>query len=362
MGEDVGERTERATPRRRREARQRGQNVESRDFSGAVMLLAAVIAFHIFGMTMVGDAADVMRYCLREPWIPLRQEDVRTQATALMVRAAVALAPWIGLVFAVSFLTQVIMVEGIEVRAGKNYIRISQFNPIQGVKRLVSLRGLVKTGLDIAKVLLLGSISYWFIAREMSSLAALAATPFPPVVGYAFGRALTLAYYLAAALMILGIADYAYQKYQFEKDLRMTKQEVKEEHKDLEGDPKIKARRRRMQLEMATKRMMAAVPEAEVVITNPTHFAVALHYKPETMDAPVLVAKGADLLAQRIREEAAKHNVPVIENKPLARLLYFATEVGGVIPEDSFVTVAEILAYVYQITGMQPPLRPEERQ
>lgn len=353
MGEDVGERTEQPTSRRLEQARERGQVALSRDLSGAVVLLGAVIGFHVFGIRMFRDSYRLLRFCLTEPWMDLGVDRLRAITSGLAWLTFVALTPWFLTLLAAAFIVQWVQLGRISIAGEKNYFNLGKMNPIEGAKRIFSVRGLIRTALDIAKFIFIGTVAFLFIANEMDAIASLPAMSFPTMGSYAFDRSLRLAYYLVTVLMILGIADFLYQRFQHQKDLRMTKQEVKEEMKDIDGDPRIRSKRRQIQLRLAQQRMIEQVPEAEVVITNPTHLAVALKYDPKSMDVPLVVAKGAGVFAKRIRELAAMHGIPVIENKPLAQLLYRNTEFGQAIPEESFVVVAEILAYVYRITGKQ---------
>lgn len=358
MAEDLGERTEPATERRREQARQRGQVAVSRDFSSAIILLAAIVGLQFWGEEMLADAVRVVRFCFGEPWMLLTPDRVRVELIKVTLLAMRSLALWTGFLLLVALVVNLAQT-GLEIAAERSYLEFGKLNPIKGLQRIFSLRGLVKTGLDVLKVLILGFIAYLFIDGEMFAFAGMSLMEFPAVAGYAVEKTMMLAYQLAAALVALGIADYAYQRYQFEQDLRMTRQEVKEETKDIEGDPMIRARRRQIQARLARQRILQQVPEAEVVITNPTELAIAIKYKADEMDAPIIVAKGAGIIAKRIREIAAEHDIPLIENKPLARLLFYKADLDRVIPEETFVAVAEILAYVYQITGRKVHVPPQ---
>ncbi|QDU63515.1 Flagellar biosynthetic protein FlhB [Planctomycetes bacterium Pan216] len=351
MAEDVGERTESATPRRREQARNRGQVATSRDLNGAAILLAAVVSFHVFGLMMLGEAIRVLRYCLGTPWLDLSIERVRIEIAKLAILAFLALLPILSILVATALGVNIFQTRGLLLAYDKNYFNLNAINPINGFQRIFSTRTLVRVATDLAKVAVVGTVAYLFISGELLPLSALLGMPFPVMGGYAFNRFLTLGYSLVAVLLTLGAADYAFQIYQNERDMKMTRQEVKEEGKDVEGDPQIKSRRRQIQAELARQRMMQAVPEAEVVITNPTEIAVALKYNVDEMDAPMVVALGAGNIAQRIRELANENGIPIIENKPLARYLFKSATLDRMIPEDTFQAVAEILAYVYQISG-----------
>lgn len=354
MAEDLGERTEPATDRRREEARRRGQVAQSRDLSSAVVLVVAIVGFQYFGEEMLAVAVRITRYCFAEPWLTLDVDRVRVEFTRLALWLAGALAYWTLALLGAAFLVSIAQ-SGFEVATERTFFDLSKLSPIGGFSRIFSLRGLARTALDVLKILLIGLVAQMFLFGEFPALSALAMMEFPTVLGYTLERALVLAYQLAIVLLILGIADYLYQRYQYEQDLRMTRQELREEVKDIEGDPLVKARRRQIQARLARQRILQKVPEAEVVITNPTEIAVAVKYRVAEMEAPIVVAMGAGIAARRIREIALEHKIPLIENKPLARLLFYKADLDRVIPEETFVAVAEILAYVYQITGRKVP-------
>jgi len=210
----------------------------------------------------------------------------------------------------------------------------------------------VELGKSIMKLLIIGGISYGLIKAEMKG--------FPPLMQQGVGEiflfiaqvAFKILFFVCLALIILALLDYIYQRWQFEQSIKMTKQEVKDEHKQVEGDPKVKSRIRKAQLEMAARRMMEAVPEADVVITNPVHLAVALKFEASEMVAPTVIAKGAGHIAERIKEIASEHQVPIVEDKPLAQTLFKMVEIGEFIPAELYRAVAEILAYVYRLKGM----------
>lgn len=359
MADEIGERTEPATERRRDQAKRKGQHAFSRDLASAVILLSAVVGLHLYGEWMMGQSGRLFRYSLREPWVQADASDIRLEIARLGWMTLEALWIWLAIVYVTTIVVSFVQTGGLQWATEKQWLDGGRLNPIAGLARIFSRRGLVKTITDSAKVAIVGAVAYLFLADRLPALAHLTRLPFPALGAYAFQEAITLGYYLAAVLMLLGVADWLFQRFQFEQDMRMTRQQVRDEAKDLEGDPQIKARRRQVQLHLARQRMVRDVPEADVVITNPTELAVALKYKVEEMDAPLVVAMGAGAFAQRIRELAVRHKIPIIENKPLAQLLFRKAEVGRVIPEESFVAVAEILAYVYQITKRPvPPRRP----
>ena len=358
MADEMGEKTEAATPKRREDARQRGQYPTSRDLTSAIILLAGLIGIQVYGEGMLDLSTRIVRYCLSTPWMDLDIERVRIELGKLTILVVQGTWPFMAVVFGTAVVISYIQTGGPMLASEKSFLDFARLNPIAGLQRIFSMRGLVKTLLDVAKVVIIGLISYTYIADHLPELAALSRIPFPTLGAYTFAETLTFAYYLVAVLVALALADFVYQRIQFEEDLKMTRQEVKDEARDADGDPKVKSRRRQIQLKLARQRMIKEVPEAEVVITNPTELAVALKYKVEEMNAPVVVAMGAGVFAKRIRELAREHNIPIIENKPLAQLLFHSAEVGRVIPQDTFIAVAEIMAYVYQLTQKPVPPRP----
>jgi flagellar biosynthetic protein FlhB len=358
MAEDVGEKTEPASGRRLEQAMQKGQFAISRDLASSVILLVAIIGFQNFGDDMVAFSAKIIRYCLSEPWTDLDEAKLRIEMARLSLWTAEAIWPWMAVVMLAALVVNYAQTGGVHLAGEKSYFDLARLNPIAGLQRIFSMRGLIKTTFDVGKVTLIGIIAYLFLSDRMPALAMATRLPFPELAAFAFSESLYFSYYMVAVLMGLAVADYLYQRFQFSQDMRMTKQEVKEEAKDFEANPEIKARRRSLQLQMARQRMMKDLPQAEVVITNPTELAVALKYKVTEMDAPVVVAMGAGVFARRIRELAREHRIPIIENRPLAQLLFHHAEVGRVIPENTFVAVAEIMAYVYQLTKRVIPPRP----
>jgi flagellar biosynthetic protein FlhB len=225
---------------------------------------------------------------------------------------------------------------------------INKFNPIKGMAKFVSKRSAVELVKSLAKVCLIGFIAYKTVAGEFETALTLALLDLNQTLIFLGQVAFLVLGKSCGVIIVLAVIDFAFSKYEMEQKMKMTKQEVKEEFKETEGDPQLKARVRSMQQQMARKRMMAEVPKADVIITNPTHLSVAITYERNEMNAPRIVAKGGDHLAFRIREIAREHQVPIVENKPVARALY-THEVGDEIPEEMFTAVAEILAYVYSL-------------
>ena len=231
-------------------------------------------------------------------------------------------------------------------------MKLTKLNPVSGLKRLVSLKALVELAKSISKILFIGSIAYLLVKSDMKEFPILMHQEVGQILVFIARVSLKVCFFVCLAMIVLAVLDFIYQRWQHEEDLKMTKQEVKDEQKQTYGDPKVKARIRSVQLEMARRRMMEAVPGADVVITNPTHLALALKFDAREMVAPRILAKGSGHIAERIREIAVEHQIPIVEEKPLAQALFKMVEIGDYIPAELFRAVAEVLAYVYRLKGM----------
>lgn len=351
MAESAEERTEAPTPRRRREAREKGQVARSNDLGGAVVLLAALIALYYLGQPIMFRLLEVMRYCLGDPNPGLLRAEAMP---GLTLNAIVALGyvvlPLLLVMVLAAILAQVAQI-GWSPTSKPLMPSLMRLNPVAGFSRFFSARHLVQLLFSIVKTVIVAWMAWYTLRDRYPLVISSAALHHWGVVAMLAELMFTLAMRLAILLLILGIVDYAYQRYRHEKDLKMTKQEVKDEMKSMEGDPKIKQKRRTLQIQLAIQRMRAAVPRADVVVTNPTEFAVALKYDDKIMAAPKVVAKGEGYMALQIRRIAIEHGVPIIERPPLARALFRAVEVGQEIPSQFYQAVAEILAYVYELAG-----------
>jgi flagellar biosynthetic protein FlhB len=241
---------------------------------------------------------------------------------------------------------------GFQISTEAMSLKLSKLDPISSMKRFVSLKSLIELGKSIIKILFVGGIAYLVVKSDLKEFPYLVQQEVGQIILFIAKVSLKLFFFVCLAMIVLAILDYIYQRWQYEQDLKMTKQEVKDEFKQTYGDPKVKARIRGVQQEMARRRMMEAVPEADVVITNPTHLAIALKFDAREMIAPRVVAKGAGFVAERIREIAAENQIPIIEEKPLAQALFKMVEIGGYIPAELYRAVAEVLAYVYRLKGM----------
>jgi flagellar biosynthetic protein FlhB len=353
MAETSGqEKSEKATGKRRLEARRRGQVALSREVPSALILLTSLGVFYLAG-AFVFERLFALLGGTFSSLGTVRLSTV-AQATAFaldLFQVIVALLVPFFLPFLVAgFLGNVAQI-GLEFHAQSLQPKLAQLNPLAGAKKLLSLRSLVETVKSVLKIVIVGGIAYAVINGHLEEFPPLMRFELVEIWDFACRLVIKLTFYVCLALIVLAALDYFYQRWQYEQSLKMTKQEVKDERKQAEGDPQVKARIRSLQRQAAHQRMMAEVPKADVVITNPTHLAIALRFEPQEMAAPRVVAKGADFLAERIKEVAREHDVPLVENKPLAQALFKVAEIGDFIPVDLYRAVAEVLAYVYRLKG-----------
>ncbi len=343
-----GEKTEKATPRRRQESRRKGQVFRSADLSSAVVLLVGFAVLHFTTPYMLAGIQEFFaRYLSGSSSVevtPAEFQHMLMDAVWLSVKVSL---PLIGAVAIAGLLINLLQV-GFVFSGDPLMIKPERLNPVEGFKRIFSVRALVEFLKSVAKVGLTGWVVFSVVKKNFSLFPRFA--DMEPV-----GMAMVLndivfemAMKIGAVLLAVGFLDYLYQWWEHEKSLRMSKHELKQEYKQTEGDPQIRSRQRQRQREMAMRRMMAEVPRADVVITNPTHFAVALKYEAQRMNAPVVTAKGQDFVAVRIKELAVMHGVALVENPFLARSIYYSTEIGEEIPENLYQAVAEVLAFVYR--------------
>lgn len=356
MAEDMGEKTENATPKRLADARGRGQVPKSQDINAAVGLAAAVIILLIFGSDVGAGLARIVRDALvLDTYGTAVDIDALIPTTKnFALSSALLVAPLFALVFIVAYITQFCQV-GLLFTLKPLRPKLGALNPIAGAKKLLGLRSLVKSAVNIFKLVAVIGVACLIISRRIDTLGILPHMHTLAAMGTIGAIALELALWLILLLLFIAFIDLIYQRWQHRRDLRMTKHEVKDERRSMEGDPQIKGKRLRLAREIAMQRIAQSVPRADVVIANPTHFSVAIRYDQETMAAPVVVAKGADFLALRIRQLARFAGVPVIARPPLARALYWGTEVGDAISPAHYEAVAELLAYVYRMEAKAKP-------
>jgi flagellar biosynthesis protein FlhB len=341
------EKTEQATSKRRQDAREKGQVAKSRELASVAVLGACLVYFY-FGASSIGNRLmELMKASFRKSGqMTISIDNIQPLLTDLIFQTFALLAPFLLVTIIAAFMINILQV-GILFSSEAITPKYSKIDPIKGLQKLFSLRSLVELVKNILKMAIVGFVAYLTISGESHKLLPLADLGVNYILGYMAEVSFKILYSTCWVLAILAVLDYGYQKWEHERSLKMSIKEVKEENRQTEGDPLIKGRIKRLQREMARKRMMAAVPKADVVITNPTHLAIAIRYEPETMNAPCVIAKGADFLAEKIKEIARNSGVPVIENKLVAQVLYKMTAIEQAVPENLYKVIAEILAHVY---------------
>ncbi|NTV14055.1 MAG: flagellar biosynthesis protein FlhB [Desulfobulbaceae bacterium] len=353
MAEDPGqEKSEQASDKRREEFRKKGQVAQSREVQTAAMLTGFVLLWYAYGPTFwLGLSRLLAQVWSTSGTFAVTQVSAVTLLSFLLGRLALLLWPILLLVLVVGFLASFLQIGWI-FTTDPLTPDFSKLDPVQGMKRFVSWRSFVELIKSLAKIILVGWVAYRTIHPELESMLLLTNMEVVDTLRF-LGRlsGLVLAK-TCGVIVVLAVVDFLFVRWEMDQKMKMTKQEQKEELRESEGDPYLKARVRSLQMQMSRRRMMAAVPTADVVITNPTHLSVAIVYDRGQMDAPQVVAKGADLVAMRIREIARENKVPMVENVAVARALY-QVELGAAVPEDMFVAVAEILAYVYNLKGIK---------
>ncbi len=358
MAEHSGEKSFDATPHRRQEARDQGQVVFSQDLSSAALLMLAVLLLMMLGGGVLQFCAKLMQHQLGDVTeLHATRNSLLHEWLRIALQLGVVLLPILGLMLLGGALASIFQVGLLWVpdRLAPDFSRIS---PIAGLKRIFSLSGTARLGFGLVKVLLVSCVAIAVLWTRWNDVLRSSALDIPQLAKFLVSISLSTMLWIGFVLLILAVLDYAVQRWKYEQDLRMTHQEVRDELKNLQGDPQIAARRRTIQRQMVLNRISSSVPKADVIITNPTELAVAIQYDPQEMAAPVVVAKGAGVLAQRIRRLALESSIPIVERKPLAQLLYKEVDVGKPIPTDSYAAVAEVLAYVYQLQGKKLPMPP----
>ena len=352
-GDSFQDRTEKPTAKRRQDARKKGQVAQSREIPSVTILMTSLVVFLFAGSGMFGNMSGFMGDIFRN-LDHLRLDDIATTSfffNEVFATIIELLIPFLLAILAAGIAANIAQF-GFLLSSKPLTPKFSKINPINGIKKVFSLKSLVELAKSVFKILFVGGIAYLLVRQDLHTIPSLMQWSVLDIFRFTGNTAFKICFYVCLGLIVLAAVDFAYQRWEHEKQLKMTKQEVKDEHKQTEGDPKVKARIRRVQMEMAQRRMMEAVPDADVVITNPTHLAIALKFDAAKMDAPEVIAKGADHVAQRIKAIAETHQVPIVENKPLAQTLFKTVEIGAVIPAELYKAVAEILAYVYRLKGM----------
>lgn len=352
-----GEKTEEPTSKKLSDARKEGQVAKSKEVTSAFELLAFFILLSFWieymGTFFVGNMYDVYSRIpeyikLYDGFIP--ENTINTVFVSAMLRILVTMAPFLAVGFLVAFATNLIQVKWSPTTKPLQP-KFNKLNPVNGFKRFFSINSLVELVKSILKIGLIAYVVYSYLKDNMLPLFLFYDMSLNQGILQVGQLVVNLGMRISLFYMIIALADYIYQKVKFKKDMKMTKQEVKDEYKNQEGDPQIKGKQRQRMQEASRRRMMQQLPQADVVITNPTHYAVAIKYDPELYDAPYVVAKGADYLAQKIKESAKENHIEIVENKPLARMLYANVDIGSVVPPELYQAVAEVLAFVYHLQG-----------
>lgn len=354
-----GEKTEPATPKKQSDTRKEGQVAKSRDLNNAVTLLAFFLVIKIFisyvasgfmdcfnmTYTKIADFGDKNNFDFNINMVMYTMKEI-------MIKMLLIMLPVFAVGMLVTFVCDVLQVKW-KVTTKPLKPKLNRLNPVSGFKRIFSVQALVSLIKSVAIIGALIWVVYAEAKDEIQVLLNFHNYSLQQVLTYIGNFAINTGIKISVVMLVIGFADYIYQKFKFSKDIMMTKQEVKDEYKNSEGDPQIKSQIKRRMMQASQRRMMQSVPKADVVITNPTHFAVAIQYDPQNAKAPIVLAKGEDYLAVKIKEVAKEHNISIVENKPLARMLYYNVDIGMEIPPELYQAVAEVLAFVYKMKNKQ---------
>jgi flagellar biosynthesis protein FlhB len=347
----AGEKTEEATPKRKEDARKKGQVGKSVEIPAAVVLLVSFIALKLYLPYMLDELQKFTKTTLLESGnMELTLSSVNAMTLAVILLGAKLVLPIMAAALVSSVAINYIQV-GFMFTTEPIMPKFEKLNPIEGFKRIFSLRSVVELVKSLLKITVIGYVTFSEIKAEFYRFPKLINMDVYTAITFIGNVAFTIILKAAVVLLIIAVLDFIYQRYEFNKSLKMSKQEIKEEYKQIEGDPHIKGKIKERQRAMAQRRMLQDVPKADVVITNPTHYAIAIKYDGKSMAAPVLVAKGLDQIALKIKAIAQENKVVTVENRPLAQALYKSVEIGHPIPPDLFQAVAEVLAFVYRLKG-----------
>ena len=349
-----GEKTEPATAKKLKDAREEGKVAKSKELNSAFGLIVLFLCLKIFISYVGQKLITIFTYVYGQmaDFVLINEKNLSTQAIAslfknIILQWMLIVLPFFAFGFVIALLVSIVQV-GWKVSTKPMKPELSKFNPINGFKRILSKQSLFELVKSIVKISLIAFVAYTSVKNHASDMFILYEIPLKQALVLVGNIIIDTGLKISLVYLIVGIADFVYQKHKFNEDMKMTKQEVKDEYKITEGDPQIKGRQRARMREASQRRMMQDVPKADVVITNPTHIAVALKYDAEVSKAPVVLAKGEDFVAQKIKEVAKENNVSIVENKPLARMLFSNVEIGAEIPPELYQSVAEVLAAVYQ--------------
>ena len=343
------EKSEQATPKRLQEMREKGQVAKSREVPSAVILIASLLIFYFLGSAMIKDFMELMEWSFaNSARFELRSGNFNWLLLELFRRGIKIVAPLFVALMVAGLLSNIVQV-GFLFSTKAIAPKFSKLDPLKGFGRMVSKQALVELIKSLFKIAVVGCVTYFTVKGELNQIIPLMDKELWSIMTYIGSVCFKILLRTSWVLIVLAVIDYVFQKWDYMQEAKMTKQEVKDEFKQREGDPLIKSRVRQAQREMAKRRMMEAVPKADVVITNPTHLAIALEYNTQNMAAPQLTAKGSRLMAERIKAIAQENNIPIVENKPLAQALFKGVEIGQEIPAVFYKAVAEVLSYVFRL-------------
>lgn len=342
------EKTHPATPRRKRRSRERGQIAKSREINSALVLIGGVCLLKFLGYPLFTGLFHLSQSTWSELFYFTTSQGICARLKQAILHTAFYLLPFFLFIAVIAALANIIQT-GFIFTLHPLRPNLNRINPAEGLRRIFSLQSLVRLLISFLKVIIIGIIGYWAIEGQLPFILSLTGQEVGKIFIQATKFTFRLPLFLCLGIVPLAILDYIFQRRRHEKQLRMSREEFREELKQTEGDPLVKERIRSIQRQMSRSRMMQEIPRADVVITNPQHIAVALRYEREKMNAPVLVARGAGLIAEKIKELAGEHRIPIVENKWLARVLYKSVEVGEEIPVKFYQAVAEVLAHVYSL-------------
>ena len=354
FAESSGEKTEKATPKKKEKAREEGQVAKSQELGTALLFITVFFGLRFLSGYMYNTLAATFRYgfaIMPEMHDFFPMDNIGAYINFLFMQVLIIVAPLFALTMLVGVISNLAQV-GWHPTTKPLMPKFTKLNPLSGFKRIFSFRALMELGKSLAKFAIISLAIYNTLSKEAGTIYAVLNMNVFEAVAYVGDLAISMGINVGAWYLVIAIIDIAYTRFKHTKELRMTKQEVKEEYKQAEGNPQIKGQIRQRMREAAMRRMMQDVPNADVIITNPTHYAVALQYDRSSGQAPKVVAKGADHMAQRIKEKARESDVAIVENKPLARTLYATVDIGREIPQELYQSVAEILAYVYKLKNI----------
>ncbi|MBI1822287.1 MAG: flagellar biosynthesis protein FlhB [Nitrospirae bacterium] len=351
MDTDQQDKTEKATPKRRAEARKKGNVPRSREVTSTLLILGGAFILSIFGPLMISQFKELMMTLWAQSFFrPMDQRMFYGLMMTGMVESMKILLPLLFIFSGIAIIS-IVGQQGLIWTGSIFAPDLSRINPLSGIKKLFSLQSSVEGIKAFLKLCLIGYVAYYSVRKNLPLAIESVQSSSEDELRLMAGLLFHLALWMGGVISVLAAADYGYQRWEYERKIRMTKQEIKDEMRQHEGSPLVKSRIRSIQKQLSRNRMIAEVPKADVVVTNPTRLAVALMYKQDSMGAPRVVAKGAGVIAQIIREKAREHGIPVLENKPLARSLFKQVKVGGTVPQNLYRAVAEVLAYVYRLRG-----------